>query len=122
MCAAHLNDFVEPGGYVEASIGLLMIFALGTIIGPLLASGLMRAQGSDGLFIFTGGVHLCLAGSALYRCSRRASPHEEDRSSFTETLLMSRVAAEIDPRSTPEDQLGKEAPEVSDGHDTIVPC
>ena len=105
ICAAHLNDYVEPGEYVEASSGLLMVFALGAIAGPLLASLLMRIQGPSGLFIFIGGIHLCIAGYSLYRCRRRAPPPAEDRASFTETLVMSKMAAEIDPRPISDQKM-----------------
>ena len=104
LCAAHLNDFVEPDGYVEAISGLLIVFAVGAILGPLIASGLMRIQGPGGLFMFTAFVHVGIAAYAFYRCQRRDSPLEEERAQFVDTLVMTEIAAEIDPRPGEQSQ------------------
>ncbi len=101
LCAAHLNDFVEPDGYVEASSGLLLVYAAGAVVGPLLAAALMRLLGGQGLFIFTAGIHALVAGYALFRITRRSLPSITERASFGETLVMTSMIAEIDPRAQP---------------------
>jgi MFS family permease len=50
LCAAHMNDHVEKGGFVEASSGLLLLYAVGAVTGPLVASSAMRLIGTPGLF------------------------------------------------------------------------
>src|SRR3546814_13326425 len=50
LSVAHMNDFVEPDGFVEASSGMLMVYAVGAIIGPMLASWATRTAGVDLLF------------------------------------------------------------------------
>ena len=35
LCASHLNDQVEEDGYVEAASGLLLLYAAGAIVAPL---------------------------------------------------------------------------------------
>ena len=46
LSAAHMNDMVEQDGFVEAAGGLLLTFAIGAAIGPLLASAAMSAWGA----------------------------------------------------------------------------
>src|SRR3546814_16812789 len=48
LSVAHMNDFVEPDGFVKASSGRLLVYAVGAIIGPTLGSGGTRAGGGAG--------------------------------------------------------------------------
>ncbi len=61
LCAAHMNDSVESGGFVEASSGLLLLFSLGAVSGSLAGSVAMNLMGPAGLFSFTAAVHIALA-------------------------------------------------------------
>ena len=97
LCAAHLNDKVEDDGYVEAASGLLLIYASGAAIGPLLASPLMDMYQPDMLFIFTSVVHVLLGVFTATRLNVRKSAPDEDKTSFTDTLVVSSTVANIDP-------------------------
>jgi MFS family permease len=96
ICAAHLNDFVEDGGFVEASGGLLLVYAGGAIVGPLIASAGMRSLGVPALFGFTVIVHLTVGVFTLYRMARRSAPVEGDRVGYTEAVIMSQTVSDID--------------------------
>lgn len=61
LCAAHMNDSVESGGFVEASSGLLLLFSLGAVSGSFAGSVAMDLMGPAGLFSFTAAVHVALA-------------------------------------------------------------
>ncbi len=50
LSAAHTNDFVEPANRVAASAGLILLFGLGSIVGPLAAGAAMTMLGPVGFF------------------------------------------------------------------------
>ena len=97
LCVAHANDFVQPGQFVPASAGLLLASALGSALGPLMASLVMARAGSASLFAFTTGVHLLLAGFVLYRIRRRAAP--ETKAPFVAVPRTSTGLGTLDPRA-----------------------
>ena len=97
LCAAHMNDFVEPGGFVEASSGLLLLYAGGAVAGPIIASAAMRGMGPGGLFVFTAAVHAAMAGFAIYRMTSRAAPPESARGKFVDALRMASAVSVVDP-------------------------
>lgn len=96
ICAAHLNDFVEADGFVEASSGLLLIYAAGAIVGPLISSFMMRTIGVHGLFVFTAGVHFLIGAFTLHRLNQRAAVGQADRATFTESVVMSQTIVDVE--------------------------
>jgi MFS family permease len=86
ICAAHMNDHVEEGGFVEASSGLLLIFAIGAILGPLIVSPLMTLRTPYALFGSIAAFQLLLAIFAVYRMSVRERVPESERGDFVESL------------------------------------
>ncbi|MEQ9606596.1 MAG: MFS transporter [Kiloniellaceae bacterium] len=115
LSVAHMNDYVEADGYVEAASGLLLVFALGAVIGPIVASTLTSYFGADALFGMTAAVQLCLAGFALYRMQMRAPAPEEEHVSFTESLNLAQTVSTVDlahdesEGNTPEDDAERRA-------------
>ena len=82
ISVAHTNDFVAPGEFVEASSGLLMTYAVGAVIGPLLASAVMEAAGTSFLFAFVSFVFALMIAFALYRMRRRNSVSDAEKADF----------------------------------------
>ena len=85
--------------------GLLLLYGFGTMIGPLLAAGLMGWMRPEGLFLATALAHLCLAGYTLLRISRRAPVPIEDRDAFKTQPADRSVTPEalrLDPRRKAE--------------------
>lgn len=103
LCAAHMNDFVEPDGYVEAASGLLLVFGAGAVLGPITASALMRYYGVDWLFGFTAFVHLAMAGFTVYRMRQRARAPAEERVEFSDAIRLAQTVSAVDPLSHKED-------------------
>ncbi len=97
LTAAHMNDKVEKDGFVEAAGGMLLIFSMGAILGPVFASVAMRAYGGSAMFLYTAAVHLMLAGFTIYRIKRRAPAAESERGEFAEALLQTQTVAAIEP-------------------------
>ena len=81
LCVAHTNDFVEREDFVEASSGLLLTWALGATLGPIVAGPLMQWLGLGGLFLYAAVVHLLFIAVHLVpdhararRCRPRRAP------------------------------------------------
>ena len=96
---AHANDHAEPGDFVEISAGLLVIFGVGAIVGPLLASGLMETLGSRYLFLFTCVVHGAVALWTIWRMRQRDAVAPEDRENYVPMVRTSPNAFAFDPRA-----------------------
>lgn len=97
ICAAHMNDSVEEGGFVEAAGGLLLLYGTGAVIGPILASASMRLVGGEGLYFFTAVAHMAMAGFAIYRLGRRERRPEAEREPFADSVRIAQTVATIDP-------------------------
>ncbi|MDX1576516.1 MAG: MFS transporter [Kiloniellales bacterium] len=103
ICAAHMNDHVEEGGFVEASSGLLLIFAAGAVLGPLWVSPFMTLRTPYALFGWIAGFQIVLALLVLYRMKVRAPVPEAERSEFFDSLNeIQRVFHSESPQPAPE--------------------
>ncbi len=102
LSVAHMNDFVEPDGFVEASSGMLMVFAVGAVVGPMIASWATGFAGVDLLFPYIAGVYAVFAVFVVVRMRTRSAPHPDDRPDFVATAGTSPALAILDPRSDGE--------------------
>lgn len=71
LSIGYTNDNCEPREIVAASGGLLMVWAIGGVIGPSAASWTIALFGHDGLFMYLAGVLAILLGFTAYRITRR---------------------------------------------------
>lgn len=90
---AHANDHAAEDEFVIVSSGLLLMYGMGAVAGPLLAAGLMQLMGGAGLFVFTGAVHTILFVYLLVRRYRRAPA--DDQSAFAEALTASHTSSQV---------------------------
>lgn len=114
LTVAHLNDFVDPEGYVEAAGGMLLVFAIGAAIGPLFASVVIETVGVIYLFAYTAVIHAVTAVFAIYRMHKRTPVADEDQVPFTDSLLYSQTVSVVDPLSPPEEDE-EDAPDQDAG-------
>lgn len=114
LSVAHMNDFVESDGFVEASSGMLMVYAVGAIVGPMLASWATRTAGTDLLFPYVGVVYLGFAAFVVVRMRAREAPSPDERPDFVATAGTSPALGALDPRSDAE------APPSPDGDDVTA--
>jgi len=82
VVVAHANDHAEPGSYIQVSGGLLLIFGVGSIIGPTIAGFAMTYFGASSLFAVTGLAHLSLIFFALLRLRSSPSVAQENKVTF----------------------------------------
>ena len=97
LSAAHMNDSVKTGGFVEASSGLLLLYAVGAVLGPLIASAAMHFMEPRGLFFYMSLIHAALAAFAFYRVRKREKPNEEDRVPFADSIRIAQTISVLDP-------------------------
>ncbi|MGD9340148.1 MAG: MFS transporter [Chromatiales bacterium] len=102
ISVAHTNDHLEREQVLEATRGLLLVYGLGALSGPLLVGVAMDMLGPVGLpLVSTAGATL-LALYGLYRTTRRAPPPTEEQSDFVPMVRTTPVALEMYPQADPE--------------------
>jgi MFS family permease len=102
VAVAHANDFAASGDFVKLSGGLLLLYGLGTIIGPLIGSQAMGLFGPAGLFAVTSVAQAMIAVYAMMRSFRRAPVPVGLRSLFRSTpseRALTPESVRLDPRS-----------------------
>lgn len=82
LILAHANDHAAPGTHIQTSGGLLLLFGVGAIFGPLVAGYAMQAMGGKGLFATTVAAHIAIVLYCLWRISRRAPVAQGKKSTF----------------------------------------
>ena len=85
LVVAHANDHAPAESYVRTSGGLLLLFGLGGIVGPLIAGAAMSYAGPSGLFMVTLAAHVLLIIYASYRIWRRAPVAQARKGHFEPT-------------------------------------
>ncbi|WP_026756824.1 MFS transporter [Sediminimonas qiaohouensis] len=70
---AYANDFLEIEDMPAASGGLVFIYGLGAITGPIVTGQLMSWVGPKGFWLFVMLLFFAIAAYALWRMTRRAS-------------------------------------------------
>lgn len=102
IIVAHANDFAESDQFVTISSGLLLLYGIGTIIGPLI-SGLTMAYSPYLLFAVTAVSHLAVTAYAVFRSFVRAAVPDEEKETFASTPSARSATPEsinLDPRAT----------------------
>lgn len=109
LSIAHANDRMLRSEFVEASATLLLINALASIIGPVLAAVITVEVGMPALFFYTAAVHLLMTAFTLSRLVvARAAPESAREHYVSVPQQASPTALELDPRG-PEHGPTREA-------------
>ena len=94
---AYVNDFIDKEKFVAAGAGLQIIFGIGAMGGPFLASVFMNIYGANGFFIYLAIFHLLIGIFGMYRITKR---EYEDNPESTFTPLprnITPLGIELDP-------------------------
>lgn len=115
LCLAHANDLVPKERAVEVSSGLLMMFSIGAVLGPLIASLVMSVAGTGALFLHSAAAHTLIALTLLVRVGLRPTLPEEDKEEFVAVPRTTPAVFELDPRGEPSAPMAAPAePAVAD--------
>lgn len=100
VVVAHANDHAPPNNFLKTSGGLLLLFGIGSIAGPLLAGVVMSFTGPSGLFVTIAATHVVMIGYAAWRISQRAAPPSRTEFVAAHPARMSTTeTATLDPRA-----------------------
>ncbi len=106
IAVAHAVDRAGPGHATAMMAGLLLVWGLGSIAGPLLAGGAMGLPfGERSLFLFSGVFFMILFASMIMRRAGRSKVAEENKENYGLVPATSLAIAEIDPRGSEDEQL-----------------
>lgn len=115
LAAAHANDQARPGEYVRISGGLLLIYGIGAVIGPLAAPLWMDALRAPALFAWTATVHVALAMFGVWRMRVGRPVDVEHQSPYVPVPRSTPVVFELDPRAHQGEADDAAAPVAPDG-------
>ncbi len=82
LAVAHANDFAKPEDFVKVSSGLLIVYGVGSMIGPVLGGFAMDRVGPAGFFWVMLASYGLFAGYAFWRSLRRAAVEPDKRPDF----------------------------------------
>ncbi|HSH30961.1 MAG TPA: MFS transporter [Thiohalobacter sp.] len=95
IAVALTNDHARLDEYVQVSSGLLLLYGMGAVAGPLLAALVMGAFGPGGLYVFSGASHLSLFAYVGIRALKRLPVPAEKHSDFGDALTSAQTASAV---------------------------
>jgi MFS family permease len=115
VLVAHANDHANLEDALLTSGALLMVFGVGSMIGPTMAGGLMGTIGPRGLFATTLIAHAMLVGYTLWRMTRRQAVTRQQKDLFhAHAPATSTTPQTTAYRITTDELLAKEGVNLSD--------
>lgn len=104
VCVAHTNDHASRESFVSVSGGLLLVYAVGAIIGPSAASLGTSSYGLAFIFMFGAAVHLAFAIFTGLRIASTPALKAEQRADFAPMPFppTDPTPPELDPRAAAE--------------------
>lgn len=106
IAVAHAADRAAPGQATGMMAGILVVWAVGALIGPLIAGAAMSSSlGPSGLFAFAAAGLSLLTIAMFVRRVRVASATAEEKAPFTVAPATSMSLTQIDPRADDDPQL-----------------
>lgn len=107
LSAAHVNDRIDSDHSLEAAQGLLQLYGIGAILGPLIASQALEHFGPRGMLILFALIMGLLGLFTLHRMHNRSAPPVEEQSEFIPLARTSPIALELSPLLEPVDSTDK---------------
>jgi len=118
VAVAQANDHAESTEFVEMSSGLLLTYAAGAVIGPIIATGAMDLLEPGGLYAFTATVHALLVLFGYWQLSREVPVPAAEHTPFTEALQAAQTISQTFDAQTQETHVQEQESEASDAAHT----
>lgn len=116
VIVAHANDHAEPGAFIQVSGGLLLVYGIGSILGPTVAGFAMTSYGASTLFAVTGSAHLLLLLFAIFRLRTAPAVASEDKVAFQAQPLARASTPETAAFSADQAELDADQPQIGRAH------
>lgn len=104
LLLAYTNDHLDQADMAAASAGLLFIYGIGSMGGPVITGWMMARVGPDGYWVYMGVLLLVLGIYAGWRMTRRRGLTPEEQGGFaviTPNTTTVGVEAALDAQSDP---------------------
>jgi len=101
LAVAQAYDYVDRADMVGASGGLLLVWAIGGTVGPLIASFFMGQFGPSALFVYLAVVASAIMIFTAYRMLARQARPASEQTAFVSMQTTSAIANALDPRTDP---------------------
>ncbi len=101
LAVAQAYDYVDRSDMVGASGGLLLVWAIGGTVGPLIASFFMGQFGPSALFVYLAVVASAIVIFTAYRMLARQARPSSEQTAFVSMQTTSAIANALDPRTDP---------------------
>jgi len=95
ISVAHANDYAEPSEYVMVSSGLLLMYGIGAILGPFVASAVMTLTNATGLYLYIGLMHFILVLYVLIRSIHGSTAPLDQHIAFGDALTTAHTASQV---------------------------
>ncbi|MFN3273485.1 MAG: MFS transporter [Paracoccus sp. (in: a-proteobacteria)] len=82
LLLAYTNDYLDQSDMASASAGLLFIYGIGSMGGPMITGWLMGVIGPDGYWVYMGVLLMLLTGYAGWRATQRRALTPDEQGSF----------------------------------------
>ncbi|GGC40307.1 MFS transporter [Novosphingobium marinum] len=96
LCVAHTNDHLEPGERTAASGGLILLYSVGAVAGPVLGSVAMRVLGPGGLYALIGAFSALAFLFGIWRQVTAAAVPNAEQGDFQVLPRTTPMAAALD--------------------------
>lgn len=100
LAVSHVNDRADPSEYVGVSGGMILLYSIGAVFGPIIASASMEAVGPAGLFLSMGAASALLCAYAVWRMRMTARPDDDSRVRFRPSARVAQVTPDPPPPPT----------------------
>lgn len=112
VIVAHANDHAAPNSYIQTSGGLLLLYGVGGIIGPLIAGFGMTNLNVSALFITTMVAHVLIIVFTLWRMTQRSEVADANKVDFAMSPLARSSTPETAAFAKPADEEQHAKPEL----------
>lgn len=111
IIVAHANDHADPGAFIQVSGGLLLVYGIGSIVGPTAAGFAMASFGATSLFAVSASAHVMLILFALVRLQIAPAVAQDDKIAFRANPLARASTPETAALAADQEELDAHQPD-----------
>ncbi len=100
LSTSHTSDHLESSDDTIAALGgLILVYGIGAIIGPIIASYCMQILGAPGIFYYFAATSAVLGLYTLWRIFKQTPIPQEEKLTFRTSPRTTPLSSELDPRA-----------------------